>query len=125
MNVLTDKVETAKNEAIEKENRDEIKMQEVQKRLEKIEIKLTEAEEKCKNRENVAQEQATRTEVFKRAVGLEVTAPEPVSKPKTWTEILKDSKQKNEERIDKDKQSKMKTWKKQVEIKTRVKKDRK
>ena len=33
LNELTDKVETAKNDAIEKESRDKIKMQEVQKRL--------------------------------------------------------------------------------------------
>ena len=119
--MLTEKVETAKNEAIEKENRDKIKMKEVQDRLEKIEIKLTEAEVKCKNHEKVAQEQAKRTDVFKKAVGLEITAPEPASKPKTWTEILKENKQKNDDRIEEDKQSKMKTWRKQVEIKKRVK----
>ena len=121
LNELSEKVDTAKNEAIEKENRDEKKMREVQERLGKIELKLTYAEEKCKDREKAALEQAKRTNEFKKAVGLEINAPEPVAKPKTWTEILKENKKKNEERIADDKEKKMKTWKKQVEIKQKVK----
>ena len=121
LNELSEKVETAKTDAIEKENRDEVKMKEVQDRLEKIELKLTAAEVKCNDREKVVQEQVSRTNEFKLAIGLETSAPEPVTKPKTWTEVLKENKKKNEERIDEDKARKVKTWKKQVTIKNKVK----
>ena len=122
LNELTEKVENAKTDAIKKENRDEVKMKEVQDRLEKTEIKLTAPEAKCKNRDLIAQEQAKRTDVFKNAVRLEITDPEPVAKPKMWSEILNENKKKNEERIEEDKAKKIKTWRKQVEIKNKVKK---
>ena len=101
------RVETAKTDALEKENCDEVKMKEVQDRLEKIEIKLTEAETKCKNRDNIAKEQSKRMNEFKNAVGLEITAPEPVVKPKSWSEILSENKKRNEERIVEDKEKKI------------------
>ena len=75
LNELSEKVETAKKDAMEKENRDDKVMKEVQDRLEKIEIKLTAAEVKCKDREKIALDQAKRTSEFKRAVGIEVNEP--------------------------------------------------
>ena len=122
LNDLTEKVETAKNDSVEKENRDEKIMKEVQVRLEQIELKLTAAEVKCKDREKIAMEQSKRTNDFKNAVGLEINEPEKVVKPKTWTEILKENKDRNEERIAEDKENKMKTWRKQVMIRQKVKK---
>ena len=112
LNELSEKVETAKKEAMEKENRDDKVLKEVQDRLEKIEIKLTAAEVKCKDIERTVLEQAKRTDEFKKAVGIEVGEPEKTEKPKTWTEILKESKDKNDERNAEDKANKMKTWKK-------------
>ena len=123
LNKLSEKVEKAKNDALEKENRDNKVLKEVQDRLEKIELKLTAVEMKCKDREAVAQENAKKTNDLKRAIGIEVSEPEPEpEKPKTWSEIMKESKDKNDERNAEDKASKMKTWRKQVEIKKKVKK---
>ena len=124
LNELSDKVENAKKKALEKENKDEKVLKSVQDRLEKIEIKLTEAENKCKEREKSVKENMKRTNEIKKSMGLEVEviADEVVVKPKTWSEIMKDSKEKNDEKNAEDKARKVKTWKKQVEIKNKVKK---
>ena len=120
INVLGEKVDTAKQESIDKELRDEVKMNAVQKRLEQIELKMTAAEKKCEERERTLKEQSTRTNNFKESVGLEVNTEEKEPKPKSWTEIMKESKEKNDEKNKEDRDRKMLQWNKQVQRREKV-----
>ena len=88
---IAKKVDNVKNEAIEKEKRDEQKLSEVHKRLEQIETNMINNKDKCAERERLAAEQKDRTDAFKNAVGLKIQenpAPQSaaVTKP-TWSEL--------------------------------------
>ena len=97
MEELSIKVDNAKKEAIEKEKRDEDKMREMGRRLEKIENKLKVNQDQCEKREKLAQEQRKRTSEFKAAVGLK--------QDKEEVEFLGERKSENMEQADRGMQS--------------------
>ena len=85
IDTLTEKIDTVKKDAEEKEVRNDLKMKGILQRLESIEKKMI--DEKDKREENKAerQNQHERTKAFKEAVGL-IDKPEVVPRVKTWSE---------------------------------------
>ena len=98
MSNLEKKVDNAKEEASEKDKRDEEKIAGLQQRLTLIKKKLQITTDQCGKREKLAKEQRDRTNAFKEAVGIEVIEEEPAKKPKTWSEIIAEGKKKQAEK---------------------------
>ena len=115
---LERKVDSAKYEANEKEAKNSILMNKMNKRLLDLEEKFRiEALEK-KQKENTVQKE--RVKEFEEAVGLNIVRPESLVRIKTWTELIEENKEKERARREKAKDEEQKKWKKQIEIRKRV-----
>ena len=122
LKILTDKIDNVKDKALEKESRNDLKMEGIMKRLDSIENKMNEKKDKSEDDLGERRKQRDRTNAFKDAVGLVDRAPE-VSREKTWSEIVDKSQEKEEERKEKEKQKITKHWSKKVIVKVRKNKD--
>ena len=89
---LARKVESAKNEAKEKEERNNVKMNNMNKMILDLEKKMTIQNEKFEQRLNEKAAQKERVQKFNEAVGLEVVQIEDSPKrTKTWSELIKEN----------------------------------
>ena len=122
LKIMTEKIDTAKDEAIEKEKRNDIKMIGILKRLDSIEEKMESSKDKSAENEEERRRQKERTKTFKESVGL-VDKVLDTAREKTWSEIVEESREKDEEKKEKEKQRMTKHWTKKVTIKNRSKKD--
>ena len=101
---LTAKVDNAKAEASQKEERDKIKMDSIKDRLDKIEDSLASNKNKCEEREKLAKEQFERVDNFREVHGLERVASEDTDintgrrKEPTWSELVLKNKEKKPRR---------------------------
>ena len=122
---LTEKVEKAKKEADEKENRDKIQIEKMCTRLNMIEDNLKDTKNKCEKRKKEEEEQRKRANDFKEAVGLETNEEPIVWRQQSWSDLVEKSKKKEEERRARTREeNREKNWKKEIEIKERVEKDK-
>ena len=116
--ILTEKIDNVKEDALEKETRNDLKMAGILKRLDSIEDKMNNKKDKSEEDTGERNKQRERTKNFKDAVGLIDKVPEQI-RAKTWSEIVDESREKEEERKEKEKQRITKHWSKKVAIKTR------
>ena len=121
LKTLSDKIDTVKNDATEKDNRNEVKMSGILSRLDSIEKGMKDNKDKCEEDKAERKRQAERTKVFKDSVGLvdKVDKAAEVNKEKTWSKIVDESREKEEERKEKEKQKNTKYWSKKVFAKER------
>ena len=122
MTTLTEKIDTVKKDAIEKETRDDAKMSGILSRLDSIEKKMYENKNKCEENKIERQKQADRTSAFKEAVGL-VDKPDNTNRTKTWSELVDASRKEEEEKKDKEKLKKEKHWSKKIYARERRSKE--
>ena len=122
MTTLTEKIDTVKKDAMEKETRDDAKMSGILSRLDLIEKKMYENKNKCEENKNERKKQVERTSAFKEAVGL-VDIPDNTNRPKTWSELVDESRKDDEEKKEKEKQKKEKHWSKKIYAKERRSKE--
>ena len=120
MEDIDKKFEKAKEVAKAKDKKDEQRIDDIQKRLATIERNLEITRETCKKRDR--EQQTSRTNEFKRNVGLEVieNEEEPKKKAKTWTELIEHSKNVEKEKRDKEATFQQKVWRKQVQVRQKV-----
>ena len=117
---LEKKVDSAMNEAIEKEARDEVKLKAMNKRLEDIENKIKSQNDKWEMRLKEKEEQKDRVKYFNEAVGLNIETEESPKKTKTWTELIEENKEKEKQRREAAKKEEVKHWHKQIKIREKV-----
>ena len=116
MDELEDKVEEVKMKAIEKEKKEEQVIEGMQKRLESIEKKLVNLKDKSERDDKAAEEQRRRTNKFKEQVGIKVVEDIPEQKAKTWSELVRENKEEEEQKRIKENERKVKHWSKKVKI---------
>ena len=119
---LARKVDSAKNEAKEKEERDNIKMRNMNKMILDLEKKMTIQNEKFEQRIKEKEAQKERVQQFNEAVGLENTKEDSPKRTKTWSELIAENMEGEKQRREAAKKAELKHWNKQVKIKERVKK---
>ena len=117
---LARKVESAKNEAKEKEDRENLKMANMNKMILDLEKKMTLQNEKWERRMKEKDDQKERVQKFNEAVGLEVAVEDSPKRTKTWSELIKENKESEKNRREAAKESEKKHWNKQVKIRERV-----
>ena len=122
MNLLTEKIDTVKKDAIEKESQNDVKMKGIMQRLDSIENKMNENKNKCEQDKLERKKQLDRTNAFKESVGL-VDKPDDASRVKTWSELVDESRKEEEEKREKQKQKNTKHWTKKIYAKERTKKN--
>ena len=119
--ILTEKIDKVKDDAIEKETRNDAKMAGILQRLDSIEEKMK--HKKDRSDENVEErtKQKEHTKNVKEAVGLVDKVTEQ-TRPKTWSEIVDENREKEEEKREKEKEKRTKHWSKKIVVKTRKEK---
>ena len=115
---LTDKIDKVKDDALEKEKKNDLKMLNLMKRLDSIESKMKDKKDKSDEKAEEREKQRERTKTFKDSVGLIDEAPDN-SRVKTWSEIVDESREKDEVKKVKEKERITKHWTKKVIVKTR------
>ena len=113
LSILTEKIDTVKRDATDKETRNDAKMSGILQRLDSIEKNMYENKNKCEENKKERQNQKERTKAFKEAVGL-IDKPDETQKVKTWSELVDESRKEEDERKEKEKQKQEKHWSKQV-----------
>ena len=121
MNLLTEKIDTVKKDAMEKETRNDVKMKGIMQRLDSIEKKMYDNKNKCEENKEERKRQLDRTNAFKESFGL-VDKPDDATKVKTWSELVDESRKVEEEKREKEKQKNMKHWTKKIYARERSKK---
>ena len=116
--ILTDKIDKVKDDALEKETKNDIKMSNLMQRLDSIERKMKDKKDKSEEKAEEREKQRERTKTFKDSVGLIDKAPDN-SRVKTWSEIVDESREKDEAKKVKEKEHITKHWTKKVVVKTR------
>ena len=123
---LSEKIDKVKEDAKEKDNSNAVKMSGIIERLDSIERRMNDKKDKKdKSEENEEEKRKQRvcTKIFKDAVGLSEDAHVDAGpKSKSWSEIVEESKQKDDEKKEKEKERKMKHWTKKVTVRTRKEK---
>ena len=117
---LEKKVDGAKKDAKEREKRDDKKLEMMNKRLDDFEKRLKSNADNLEQKTKEKSAQLERMKNFNEAVGLKVAEPEAPPKVKTWSELIEENKEKERTRREKAKDTEMKHWKKQVEIRKKV-----
>ena len=122
---LAEKIDTVKNDAKDKEDRNEIKMTGIIARLDLIEKNMIDNKNNCEKDKLERKKQADRTKEFKNSVGLvdKPDVPEEPNREKTWSEIVDESREKEEEKKEREKQKNTKYWSKKIFAKERKSKD--
>ena len=111
MKILSDKIDKVKDDAVEKETRDEVKMAGILERLDSIERKMKDKKDMSEVNAVERQKQKERTKNFKDAVGLIDNVPVPdQTRSKSWSEIVEESPAKDEEKRVKEKEKITKHW---------------
>ena len=123
LNLMTEKIDTVKKDAEDKEERNNLKMKGIIDRLDSIENKFKDNKNKCEQNIEERKKQMERMKTFKESVGL-VDKPDETTKGKTWSELVDQSRKEEEEKKEKEKESKMKHWSKKNFRKRKNKKSR-
>ena len=121
LKTLAEKIDTVKEEAKTKDDKNEKKMTGILERLNSIERNMRENKDKCEQDKVERKNQSERTKAFKEAVGLVDVVDKNVdpNREKTWSEIVDESREKEEERKEKTKQKVTKYWSKKFFVKDR------
>ena len=122
MGMLTNKIDTVKKDAIDKEERNDVKMKGIADRLDSIEKKMFQNKNKCEENKFERQKQLERTNAFKNSVGLVDKPDESTTRVKTWSELVDESRAEVEDKKEKEKQKQMKHWLKKFFVKERMSK---
>ena len=115
--VMSEKIDTVKMDALEKEKKNDEKMKGILDRLNSIEKNMYKNKNKCEENKLERQKQQERTEAFKEAVGLVDIPDTSETRVKTWSELVDESRQADEEKKEKEKTMKMKHWSKKIYVK--------
>ena len=113
---LTEKIDTVKRDATVKDNRNDEKMAGILQRLDSIEKNMNTNKDKCEENKKEREKQRERTKQFKDMVGL-VDKPEETTRPKTWSELVDESREEEDKRKEKEKEKQVKHWSKQIFVK--------
>ena len=122
--ILTEKIDTVKNDALEKEKKNDEKMKGILDRLNSIEKNMYKNKNKCEQNKLERQKQQERTEAFKEAVGLVDIPDTSETRVKTWSELVDESRQADDEKKEKEKTMKMKHWSKNFFVKEKGSKNK-
>ena len=121
---LARKVDSAKNEAKEKEERDNIKMRNMNKMILDLEKKMTIQNEKFEQRIKEKEAQKERVQQFNEAVGLENTKEDSPKRTKTWSELIAENMEGEKQRREAAKKAELKHWSKTSQDQGKSQEDR-